>query len=188
LGFQNNLQVFFASSRAVTATAAPAYGVRPPAHQFEIAANDTRSSLVSPGFARSSAARSDWPKAEEQFQFEARFQPGNAEAAFRLGDALLQQGEMQEAAQEFRRSNSLRPDMSETLYSLGRAVATTDPKEAENAFARVIELEKETPLAAQAYLALAAIHRKQGKPGDATHDMQEFRRIQSLSQPAATSP
>jgi tetratricopeptide (TPR) repeat protein len=134
------------------------------------------------------AANSEWPKAEEQFRLEAKLQPGNAEAAYRLGEALLQQGKMKEAAEELRRSNSLRLDMPETLYSLGRALTSTDPKAAEQSFSRVIEVEKDTPLAAQAYLALAGIHRKQGKTDQAASDMEEFRRIQALTQPSTTSP
>jgi len=127
------------------------------------------------------AASSEWEKAEEQFRAEAKLQPGNAEAAYRLGDALLQQGKMEEAAEELQRSDSLRPDMPETLYSLGRAAALNDPSVAERALARVIELEKETPLAGQAYLALAEIHRKQGKTEQADREVQEYRRIQTLN-------
>ena len=134
------------------------------------------------------AASSELDKAEEQFRLEARLQPGNPEAAYRLGDALLHQGKMKEAAEELRRSDTLRPNMPETLYSLGRAVANSDPNAAEHAFARVIELEKETPLAAQAYLALAGIHRKLGKTEQAAHEMQEFRRIQALTTPRSPAP
>ena len=71
--------------------------------------------------------------------------------------------------------------MPQTLYSLGRATAVSDPGVAEHALARVIELEKETPLAGQAYLALAVIHRKQGEMEQATRDIQEHRRIQALT-------
>ncbi len=131
------------------------------------------------------AANSDWPKAEEQFQIEAKSQPGNAEAAYRLGDALLQEGKMKEAAEALRRSNTLHPDMPETLYALGRALVNSNPQEAEQAFSRVAEVEKETPLAGQAYLALAGVHRKQGKTQEAAQDMQEFRRIQALTAPGS---
>jgi hypothetical protein len=43
----------------------------------------------------------------------------------------------------------------------------------------VIELEKDAPLAAQAYLALAGIHRRQGNTDQAAREMQEYRRIQA---------
>jgi len=129
------------------------------------------------------SANSDWVKAEEEFRAQTQLQPGNAEAAYRLGDALLQQGKMQEAAEELRRSNELHPDMPETLYSLGKALAVANPAEAERALQRVVALERDTPLAGSAYLALASIHRKQGKADLATKEMQEFRRIQALNTP-----
>jgi hypothetical protein len=51
---------------------------------------------------------------------------------------------------------------------------------AEKVLGRVIELERDTTLAGQAYLALARIHRKLGKTEQATKEIQEFRRIRSL--------
>jgi tetratricopeptide (TPR) repeat protein len=127
------------------------------------------------------AAGSEWAKAEEQFRGEAKLQPGSAEASYRLGNALLQQGKMKEAAEELKRSDSLRPGMPETLYALGRAAAISDPDAAEHALERVIELEKDTPLAGQAYLVLAQIHRRQGKTEQAAREMQDYRRIQALA-------
>jgi tetratricopeptide (TPR) repeat protein len=127
------------------------------------------------------AAGSAWAKAEEQFRGEAKLQPGSAEAAYRLGNALLQQGKMKEAAEELKRSDLLSPGMPETLYALGRAAAVSDSDAAERALQRVIELEKDTPLAGQAHLALAQLHRKQGKTDQAARDMQDYRRIQALA-------
>jgi len=127
------------------------------------------------------AATSDWERAEEQFRAEEKLQPGNAEAAYRLGDALLQQGKMKEAAAALQRSDQLRPNMPETLYSLGKAAAASDTITAERALKRVIELEKESPLAAQAYFTLAAIHRKQGKLDQAAQETEEFRKLQALN-------
>jgi tetratricopeptide (TPR) repeat protein len=126
-------------------------------------------------------ATSQWPQAEEQLRGETRLQPGNAEAAYRLGDALLQQGKMKEAAEELRRSDSLHPDMPETLYALGRALLASDPAAAARALERVISIEKESPLAAQAYLQLTTSHRKQGKNEQAACDMEEYKRIRSLT-------
>ncbi|MFZ1006828.1 MAG: tetratricopeptide repeat protein, partial [Candidatus Sulfotelmatobacter sp.] len=40
------------------------------------------------------AASSQWTNSEEQFRHETKLQPGNAEAAYRLGDAFLHQGKM----------------------------------------------------------------------------------------------
>jgi protein O-GlcNAc transferase len=132
------------------------------------------------------AAGSEWEKAEELFRAETGLQPGNAEAAYRLGDALLQQGKMKEAAVELKRSDSLHGDMSETLYALGRAEGSSAPADAEHALQRVIELEKETPLAAQAYFAMAGIHRRQGKSEQAAKEMEAYRRIQSHNEQTHT--
>jgi tetratricopeptide (TPR) repeat protein len=126
------------------------------------------------------AARSEWAHAEAQFREETKLQSGNSEAAYRLGDTLLQEGKMQEAAEELHRSNLLRPDMPETLYSLGRATALSSPAEAELALRKLIEIEKETPLAGQAYLLLAEIHHRQGKAELATREMAAYRRIQTF--------
>ena len=126
------------------------------------------------------AGRAEWPQADEQFRAETKLHPGSAEAAFRLGDALVQQGKMNEAAAELRRSDSLRPNMPETLYALGRALAATDATTAEQALTSVLKIEQDSPLAAQADLLLASIHRKQGKSAQATREMEDYRRIQEL--------
>ena len=126
------------------------------------------------------AGRAEWPQAEEQFRAETRLRPGSAEVAFRLGDALVQEGKMKEAADELRRSDSLRPNMPETLYAMGRALAAADASAAEQALTSVLKIEQNTSLAAQADLLLASIHRKQGKSALASHEMEDYRRIQGL--------
>ena len=121
-----------------------------------------------------------WPEAEREFRSEAQLQPANAEAAYRLGAALLQQGKVREARQELARSNSIKPEMPETLYSLGKAASLEgDSAAAEKAWLKVIELEKQTALAAQSHFGLAAIYRKQGKTAQAQQQMQEFQGLQS---------
>jgi len=124
------------------------------------------------------AGRAEWSRAEEQFRAEAVLHPGSAEAAFRLGDALVQQGKMKEAADQLRRSDSLRPNMPETLYAMGRALAAADASAAEQALTSLLKIEQNSPLAAQADLLLASIHRKQGKSALANRDMEDYRRIQ----------
>src|SRR6267154_7115 len=126
------------------------------------------------------ANSAQWPKAEAEFRAECKLRPGNAEAAYRLGAALLQQGKATEALEELRRANDRNPDMPETLYSLGKAASLSgDAQTAEKVWTRVIELEKETSLAAQAHFGLAGIYRKQGKVQQTRHEMQEFQRLQS---------
>src|SRR5260370_41775106 len=73
------------------------------------------------GLVYAGAAR--WDKAEEEFRVETKMQPGNAEAAYRLGAALLQQAKAHEASRELERADLLKPDMPETLYSLSKAAS-----------------------------------------------------------------
>jgi tetratricopeptide (TPR) repeat protein len=125
-----------------------------------------------------------WPEAEQEFRSEAQIQPANAEAAYRLGSALLQQGKVREARRELARSDSLKPEMPETLYSIGKAASLEgDSAAAEKAWLKVLELEKQTALAAQSHFGLAAIYRKQGKTAQAQHEMQEFQKLQSTIGP-----
>jgi tetratricopeptide (TPR) repeat protein len=125
-----------------------------------------------------------WPKAEEEFRAQAKLQPGNAEAAYRLGTALLEQGKAREARTELLRADKLMPDMPETLYSLGKAASLEeDTNAAEKNWTKLLTIEKESPLAAQAHFGLAGLYRKQGKTAAAQHEMQEFQRLQSGSNP-----
>jgi tetratricopeptide (TPR) repeat protein len=121
-----------------------------------------------------------WAKAEEEFRAQTKLQPGNAEAAYRLGAALLEQGKAHEARAELARADKLLPDMPETLYSLGKAASLEgDTAAAEKDWTRLLTLEKESSLAAQAHFGLASIYRKQGKTAAAQHEMQEFQRLQA---------
>jgi len=125
------------------------------------------------------AGTSQWPKAEEAFRTETELQPGNAEAAYRLGHALLQQGRIAEARTELVRADKLQPEMPETLYSLGKAASLAgDNAAAEKAWLKVVEIEKESDLAAQAHFALAGLYRKQGKTENAEREMAEFKQLQ----------
>jgi tetratricopeptide (TPR) repeat protein len=132
-----------------------------------------------------------WPKAEEEFRAQTVLQPGNAEAAYRLGESLLEQGKARAARAELARADKLMPDMPETLYSLGKAASLEgDAAAAERHWLRLLTIEKESPLAAQAHFGLATIYRKQGKTAQAQHELQEFQKLQtgSNSQPGTPGP
>jgi tetratricopeptide (TPR) repeat protein len=125
-----------------------------------------------------------WPKAEEEFRAQVKLQPGNAEAAYRLGEALLEQGKAHEARAELLRADRLMPEMPETLYSLGKAASLEgDAPAAEKAWTKLLSIEKQSSLAAQAHFGLAGIYRKQGKTAEAKHEMQEFEALQNSGQP-----
>jgi tetratricopeptide (TPR) repeat protein len=127
-----------------------------------------------------------WAKAEEEFRAQTKLQPGNAEAAYRLGTALLEQGKAHDARAELLRANKLLPDMPETLYSLGKAASLDgDTAAAEKDWTKLLSIEKESSLAAQAHFGLASIYRKQGKTEAAKREMQEFQRLQGNSSQAA---
>jgi tetratricopeptide (TPR) repeat protein len=134
------------------------------------------------------AGASQWNKAEEEFRIQAKLQPGNAEAAYRLGAALLEQGKAHEALPELERADRLLPDMPETMYSLGKAASLEgDAAAAEKAWSKLLSIEQQSPLAAQAHFGLAALYRKQGKTAEAKREMQEFERLQNASnQPQAS--
>src|SRR6202050_3025051 len=124
-----------------------------------------------------------WPKAEEEFRIQVKLQPGNAEAAYRLGDALLEQGKAHEARAELVRADRLMPGMPETLYSLGKAASLEgDTAAAEKEWTKLLSIEKQSSLAAQAHFGLAGLYRKQGKTAEAQREMQEFQSLQSAGQ------
>lgn len=125
-----------------------------------------------------------WAKAEMEFRTQAKLQPGNAEAAYRLGTALLEEGKAREARAELLRADKLMPDMPETLYSLGKAASLEgDTATAEKDWTKLLSIEKDTSLAAQAHFGLSGLYRKQGKTAAAQHEMQEFQRLQTSSNP-----
>jgi tetratricopeptide (TPR) repeat protein len=135
------------------------------------------------------AGASQWDKAEQEFRAECKLRPGNAEASYRLGNALLQQGKARDARTELVRADRLRPEMPETLYALGKAASLEGALDAaEKAWTKVIAIEKESSLAAQAHFGLAAVYRKEGKPAKAAIEMQEFQRVQSASSPRESRP
>jgi tetratricopeptide (TPR) repeat protein len=120
-----------------------------------------------------------WDKAEEEFRIQAKLQPGNAETAYRLGEALLEQGKAHEARAELLRADHLMPEMPETLYSLGKAASLEgDAAAAEKSWTKLLSIEKQSSLAAQAHFGLAGLYRKQGKTAEAQHEMQEFQNLQ----------
>lgn len=130
------------------------------------------------------ALASQWPKAEEEFRAEVKLRPGDAEAAYRLGSALLQDGKVREARTELERADRLKPDMPETLYSLGKAASLSgDATAAENAWTKLLSIENQSSLAAQAHFGLAGLYRKQGKAAAAEREMQAFRKLQGNAVP-----
>jgi tetratricopeptide (TPR) repeat protein len=125
------------------------------------------------------ARAQQWDKAEEQFRLETELQPGNAEAAYRLGEAQMQLGKFHDARVSLVHSDQLKHDMPETLYMLGKAASLDgDDALAQKSWLQLLNLEKDTPLAAQTHFGLSGIYRKQGKTADADREMELFRQLQ----------
>lgn len=124
------------------------------------------------------AKTADWPKAEEQFRDEAKLQPGDAESAYWLGTALLEEGKIKEARTELERANTLRPAMPETLNALARAnLLDGNVSGAEAVWGQLLSIEHSGALAAQAHFGLAGLYRKQGREADAAREMREYQRL-----------
>jgi tetratricopeptide (TPR) repeat protein len=129
------------------------------------------------------ARAQQWDQAEQEYRAETQIQPGNAEAAYRLGEALVQEGKFHDARVALSHSDQLKPDMPETLYMLGKAASLDgDGALAERSWKRVLDLEKGTPLVAQAHFSLSGLYRKQGKAQQAAHEMEEFRALSKAGQ------
>ena len=125
------------------------------------------------------ARAQQWDKAADQFQLETEVQPGSPEAFYRLGEAQVQLGKVHEAREALVRSDQLKEDMPETLYMLGKAAALDgDEIVAEKSWLQVLNIEKDSALAAQAHFGLAGIYRQQGKTAEADREMDEFRKLQ----------
>jgi outer membrane protein assembly factor BamD (BamD/ComL family) len=74
--------------------------------------------------------------------------------------------------------------MPETLYSLGKAASLDgDNAAAEKAWLRLLQIEKQSSLAAQAHFGLAAIYRKKGEARKAQIEMEEFQKLQKPPAP-----
>lgn len=106
------------------------------------------------------------------------------------GNRPLQQGKAYEAREQLIRANHLRPEISETLYALGKSfLLEGDAKHAEKSWLKLLSVEKDTDVAAQTHFAPSGMYRKQGKTAEADHETQEFQKLQNinLGQPPAGS-
>jgi tetratricopeptide (TPR) repeat protein len=129
-------------------------------------------------------ALSSGRKQKRSFARKSKLQPGNAEAATDWERHCWNRAKRTRRERNLARADKLLPDMPETLYSLGKAASLEgDAAAAEKEWTRLLTIEKESALAAQAHFGLAGLYRKQGKTSAAQHEMQEFQRLQSASNP-----
>jgi tetratricopeptide (TPR) repeat protein len=109
----------------------------------------------------------------------------NPEAARLLQSAADAEshGNLDQAIADLRKAVDLDPSSAIALLKLGDAYfRKQDYGAATQPLQRAAELSPDSlpgPLAAQAYLLLAGIHRRQGESQLAAHDMEEYKRIHS---------
>jgi tetratricopeptide (TPR) repeat protein len=130
------------------------------------------------------AAVGNWSAAVTEFKAETQLRPDNAEAFFRLGSALLQQNQNPEALTALTRANTLGPDTPAILLALGQAAQLTgDSARAEKSWARLLEVQKQGDLAAQAHSRLEALYRKSGRTDDADREKKEYEKTKGAGKP-----
>ena len=98
------------------------------------------------------AAEGKWPGAVAQFQVESILRPRSAEALYRLGSALLQQGQAKDTAR------------------------------AEQAWMRLLAIDQKSDFAAQAHFGLAALYRNAGKTAEADREMALYQELKTGGQ------
>ncbi len=124
-------------------------------------------------------AAGKWDLAEQQFNIESQLQPGDGEAAYRLGNAQLQQGKIKAARKALEHANTVQPGVPDTLYLLGKVTGLDDdPVTAEKLWRELLTLDKDSNLAAQAHFGLANLYRQGGKTAQADAELKEFQRLQ----------
>jgi hypothetical protein len=97
--------------------------------------------------------------------------------------SLLQQGRIPEAVLNLFGRTSYNRRCPDTLP--GKAASLSgDNTSAEKAWLKVVEIENESDLAAQAHFALAGLYRKQGKAEDAEREMAKFKQLQHTATPS----
>jgi tetratricopeptide (TPR) repeat protein len=101
--------------------------------------------------ARVEAAEADWPSAQATLEAAIALAPDDALAHALLAAALRQQGDPAAALVEAREAGRLSPDLPETLFETGAALAETGDTAAASPFwLRLIRLYPDTGLAAAA--------------------------------------
>ncbi len=90
--------------------------------------------------------RAEWAAAAACYRQALRLQPGQAEVAGRLGEALQDQGRRSEAAAAYEQSLKIRADQPEVLIAYGGLLRESDrPDEARAMYQRALEVEPENP-------------------------------------------
>lgn len=124
------------------------------------------------------ASQGDWTAAITQFQLEAQMRPQDAAALYRLGSALLREGQARQAAAAFAQVDKLRPNTPEVLLALGNAsMAASDFIDAKQSWQKLLTIDQESELAAQAHMGLSTLFRSAGRAAEADSELAAYQKL-----------
>lgn len=114
-------------------------------------------------------------KAAKEFRTELEINPGDAEAAYQLGEISYEWSDWDEAKRWLLKAVELRPKFAEAHAALGRVLA-----EQGNQASAIQNLEMavaEAPDNAMAHYHLAQLYKKAGRTNDADREFDSFRKL-----------
>jgi predicted Zn-dependent protease len=125
-----------------------------------------------------------WAGAEQEFRAELKNDPYNCQAAWKLGDSMLQADAPANQALESLSAAiakcpnlmQARVDRARVLIKDGRAAEALDDLRA---------AEQQTPSEPSIHFLLAQVYKAKGTPADAAHEMQVYAQLQAASSKAA---
>lgn len=124
------------------------------------------------------AAEHKWPLAIAQYRIETELQPASAEAFYRLGSTLLQQGHARDALEQLTQADRLKPDAPQILLELGRAAfAAQDTARAEACWIKLLGLDSKSRFAAAAHLGLSVLYRQSARLPDADREKAAYEKL-----------
>jgi Tfp pilus assembly protein PilF len=125
------------------------------------------------------AAEGKWAQAIAQFRGESALRPLHVETLYRLGYALLKNGQPRDAQAALSRADALQQNTPAILLALGQAaLAANDAGQAEGSWKKLLAIDGSSELAAQAHLGLASLYRTTGRPADAERETAAYQQLE----------
>jgi tetratricopeptide (TPR) repeat protein len=114
-------------------------------------------------------------KAAAEFQTELEINPGDAEAAYQLGEIFYERSDWDKAKRWLLQAVELRPKFAEAQAALGRVLAQQGDQA--GAIQHLEIAVAEAPDNAMAHYHLAQLYRKAGRANDADREFDRFRKL-----------
>lgn len=126
------------------------------------------------------AAEGRGPAAVAQYRVETELQPLSADAFYRLGGALLEQGQASGAIEDLTKADRLQPNTPYILLALGGAAfEARNLALAEASWTKLLNIDKESNLAAKAHSGLSMLYRNAGRLQDADREKAAYELLKS---------